>query len=406
MSILRGKKLVLGLTGGIALYKSATLLRRLTRDYDCDVTVVMTRSAQEFMTPLIFETFSGREVITDMFKSETDIVGTRHIDITQSADLVAIIPATANIIGKISSGIADDALSTMLLVAEPKKTVIAPAMNKNMYLNAVVQENLQHLRQLNYHIIEPETGELATAEEGWGIGRLPDEKTLLLFLEKALSSQKKTSLLNKRVLITGGPTREAIDDVRFISNPSTGKMGIALAETAASAGAIVNYVSGPTTLPNPIACKTTHVISANEMKDAILNLYDDQDIVIMTAAVEDIKPKVSLKGKIKKNDIPESIDLEKTDDILYLLGQKKKDQVLVGFSVEVENELENSINKMKKKNLDWIVINNPGVKGSGFAGDTNKVTIVDKDHQSISLPLQSKKDIAEDIWQTLFNTKD
>ncbi|MCK4530374.1 MAG: bifunctional 4'-phosphopantothenoylcysteine decarboxylase/phosphopantothenoylcysteine synthetase, partial [Candidatus Marinimicrobia bacterium] len=168
MSVLRGKSIVLGLTGGIAIYKSAPLLRRLTRDLGCDVTVVMTSSAQEFMTPLIFETFSGKEVITGMFESESGIVGTRHIDIIQRADLVAVIPATANILGKITAGIADDALSTMLLVAEPEKTIIAPAMNKNMYLNTVVQRNLQQLRELKYHIIEPETGELATAEEGWG----------------------------------------------------------------------------------------------------------------------------------------------------------------------------------------------------------------------------------------------
>ena len=193
MSVLRGKKILLGLSGGIAIYKSATLLRRLTRDLDCDVTVVMTKNAQEFMTPLIFETFSGKEVITDMFHAETGIVGTRHIDITQSADLVAVIPATANIIGKIAGGIADDALSTMLLVAQPEQTVIAPAMNEKMYLNAITQKNIQSLRDLNYQIIEPETGHLATNEEGWGVGRLPDEATLITFLEKALSSQKKNS---------------------------------------------------------------------------------------------------------------------------------------------------------------------------------------------------------------------
>ncbi len=406
MSVLRGKSIVLGLTGGIAIYKSAPLLRRLTRDLGCDVTVVMTSSAQEFMTPLIFETFSGKEVITGMFESESGIVGTRHIDIIQRADLVAVIPATANILGKITAGIADDALSTMLLVAEPEKTVIAPAMNKNMYLNAVVQRNLQQLRELKYHIIEPETGELATAEEGWGVGRLPDEKTLIFHLEKAISAQKKSPLAHKRILITGGPTREAIDDIRFISNPSTGKMGIALAETAAKAGAFVNYISGPTTLPDPTGCKTQHVVTAEEMKAAVLDLYKDQDIVVMAAAVEDIRLINPSEGKLKKDKIPESLSLKKTDDILLQLGKDKKDQILVGFSVEVENELTNSISKMEKKNLDWIVVNNPREKGSAFATDTNQVTIINKKHKAHSLPLQSKADIAEAIWQTITKSKD
>lgn len=406
MSVLRGKKIVLGLTGGIAIYKSATLLRRLTRDLECDVTVVMTKNAQAFMTPLIFETFSGKEVITDMFKAETSIVGTRHIDITQSADLVAVIPATANIIGKIAGGIADDALSTMLLVAKPQQTVIAPAMNEKMYLNAAVQKNLQSLRDLNYHIIEPETGELATAEEGWGIGRLPDEAMLIAFLEKAISAQKKTPLQNKRILITGGPTREFIDDIRFISNPSTGKMGIALAETAAKLGADVNYISGPTSLPDPAGCNTTHVTTANEMKTAVLERSEEQDIIVMSAAVEDIKPKTRLDGKVKKDKIPQELELERTDDILLELGKRKEQQILVGFSVEVENECEHSIAKMEKKNLDWIVVNNPIEKGAAFASDTNKVTIIRKDHQSIDLPLQSKAATARGIWETILNTKE
>jgi phosphopantothenoylcysteine decarboxylase/phosphopantothenate--cysteine ligase len=401
MSILSGKSIVLGLTGGIAIYKSANLLRRLTRDYNCDVTVVMTKSAQEFMTPLIFETFSGKEVIGNMFVSETNIVGTRHIDIIQKADLIAVIPATANILAKISSGLADDALSTMLLVAKPQQTVIAPAMNKNMYLNAVVQKNLTTLRELNYHIIEPETGELATAEEGWGVGRLPDEKTLIHFLEKALSSQKKTPIYNKRVLISGGPTREAIDDIRFISNPSTGKMGVALAESAAKAGAHVTYISGPTSLPDPLGCRTEHVISAKEMKDAILKIYQDQDIVVMTAAVEDIRPKTSLNGKLKKDQIPSSIDLEKSDDILLELGKLKKDQLLVGFSVEVENEIDNSIEKITKKNLDWIVVNNPRNTGTTFASDNNQVTIINRNKEIRPLPLQSKAETADAIWQNI-----
>ena len=401
MSALRGKSIVLGLTGGIAIYKAATLLRRLTRDLECDVQVVMTKSAQEFMTPLIFETFSGKEVITHMFKSESGIVGTRHIDLIQKADLVAVIPATANIIGKIANGIADDELSTMLLVAKPEQTVIAPAMNEHMYLNPTVQKNLSSLENLNYHIIEPESGELATNEEGSGIGRLPNEKVLLQALEQALSSQKKTLLHNKRVLITGGPTREYIDDIRFISNPSTGKMGKAMAESAIKAGADVHYISGPTSLSSPKGCKTSYINTAEEMRKAVLENYNDQDYVVMTAAVEDIRPARASQGKIKKQDIPESLKLERTADILEELGQKKKSQILVGFSVEVENEEANSKKKIIKKNLDWIVLNNPRNPDTAFASENNQVSIISKNDDIHTLPKLSKIETADMIWQTI-----
>ncbi len=401
MSALRGKSIVLGITGGIAIYKVAGLLRRLTRDLECNVQVVMTESAQKFMTPLIFETFSGKEVITHMFKAENGIVGTRHIDLVQSADLVAVIPATGNIVAKMANGIADDELSTMLLVAKPEQTVIAPAMNKHMYLNPVTQKNIEYLKSLQYHIIEPTTGELATNEEGCGIGRLPDEQILLSELEKALSAQKKTPLYNKHVLITGGPTREYIDDIRFISNPSTGKMGKALAESAAKAGAIVHYISGPTSLPAPIGCKTTCVNTAEDMRKAVLSDYAEQDYVVMSAAVEDIRPVRARNGKIKKQDIPDMLPLEKTPDILEELGQNKESQTLIGFSVEVENETENSIRKIIKKNLDWIILNNPRNKDTAFASDNNQVTIISKDKQIMPLPKLSKKLTADKIWQTI-----
>ncbi|MBW6458435.1 MAG: bifunctional phosphopantothenoylcysteine decarboxylase/phosphopantothenate--cysteine ligase CoaBC [FCB group bacterium] len=402
MSVLKGKSIILGLSGGIAIYKSASLLRRLTHDLGCDVTVVMTRAAREFMTPLIFETFSGKEVISDMFKSETGIVGTRHIDVVQQADLFAVIPATANIIGKVAGGIADDSLSTMLIVANPEKVVIAPAMNKNMYLNPNMQRNLTLLRETGYHLIEPETGALATNREGWGVGRLPDEKTLLFYLEKAFSAQKKSPLNNKRVLITGGPTREAIDPIRFISNPSTGKMGHALAETAAKQGAVVTYISGPTSLPDPCGCSTQHVSSAEEMFSAAMKVYEQQDIVVMAAAVEDISPATSSASKIKKDAIPEQLILSKTEDILEQMGKRKKDRLLIGFSVEEENAITRSIEKMEKKNLDHIIVNDPREKGSAFAGDTNRVTIIDKDRKTVSLPLLTKEETAEAIWRHIF----
>jgi len=392
---------VLGLSGGIAIYKSASLLRRLTRDYSCDLTVVMTRSAQAFMTPLIFETFSGKEVISEMFESRSGIVGTRHIDLIRQADLIAVIPASANIIGKICAGIADDALSTMLIAARPEKTVIAPAMNHNMYNNPNMQRNLAQLRELSYNLIEPQTGELATAEEGWGVGRLPDEKTLLFYLEKACYAQKSTALRGKKVLVSGGPTREALDDIRFISNPSSGKMGIALAENAAKQGAEVLYVSGPSSLPDPLGCECIRVVSAEAMKTQILQRFDEQDIVVMAAAVEDIRPKVKYAGKLKKQAIPEQIALERTPDILALLGKNKKKQLLAGFSVEVEKGIEHSLKKLREKNLDLIVLNDPGEPGAAFAGDTNRITLITPDGKANPLPLKSKEESAEAVWEQL-----
>lgn len=401
MSILREKSLLLGLSGGIAIYKSASLLRRLTRDYNCSINVIMTRSAQAFISPLIFETFSGKEVITDTFQSGSGIVGTRHIDLVLESDLLAVIPATANIIGKTAAGIADDALSTMLTVADPAKVLLAPAMNHHMYNNEVVQRNLKTLRELGYHIAEPETGALATNSEGWGVGRLPDEKTLLFFLEKALYGRGPSSLKGKRVLISGGPTREYIDDIRFIGNPSSGKMGVALAEHASKLGAKVSYVTGPVSIPDPLGCETRHVTTALEMYQTIGELYEEQDIVIMAAAVEDIRPAQRQKGKIKKTAIPEKLMLEKTPDILFELGKRKKHQFLTGFSVETGNGIENSMKKLREKNLDLIVLNDPFEAGAAFAGDTNRVTIIGKKGAEEKLPLMSKEETAALIWEAL-----
>lgn len=401
MSILREKSLLLGLSGGIAIYKSASLLRRLTRDYHCSVNVVMTRSAQAFMSPLIFETFSGKEVITDMFQSGSGIVGTRHIDLVLESDLLAVIPATANIIGKTAAGIADDALSTMLTVADPAKVLLAPAMNHHMYNNAIVQRNLKTLRELGYHIAEPETGALATNSEGWGVGRLPDEKTLLFLLEKALYDRESSPLKGKRVLVSGGPTREHIDDIRFISNPSSGKMGAALAEHAAKLGAKVSYITGPVAIPDPLGCETRHAATAEEMHKTITAMYAEQDIVIMAAAVEDIRPAQRQSGKIKKSAIPETLGLERTPDILSGLGKDKEHQILAGFSVETQNGIENSMKKLREKNLDLIVLNDPSEGGAAFAADTNRVTIIGKEGAEEKLPLMSKEETAAHIWEAL-----
>jgi phosphopantothenoylcysteine decarboxylase / phosphopantothenate---cysteine ligase len=401
MSVLRGKSLLLGLSGGIAVYKSASLLRRLTRDHECRVKVVMTACAQQFMSPLIFETFSSQEVITDMFKSESGIVGTRHIDLVLQAGLFAVIPATANIIGKISAGIADDALSTMLTVADPATVLLAPAMNHHMYNNSVVQRNIQQLRDLGYHIVEPGTGALATDQEGWGKGRLPDERTLIFYLEKALYAQDPSPLSGKKVLVSGGPTREYIDDIRFISNPSSGKMGVALAEHAAKLGAEVSYVSGPTALPDPCGCRCIHVESAEDMQNRIMALYQDQNVVIMSAAVEDIRPLERKSGKIKKQTIPASLPLKRNSDILSALGKSKKKQILAGFSVETENGIGNSLKKLQDKNLDLIVLNDPRESGAAFQVNTNKVTLIESENTITPLELMSKDETAARIWERL-----
>ncbi|MFA7195507.1 MAG: bifunctional phosphopantothenoylcysteine decarboxylase/phosphopantothenate--cysteine ligase CoaBC, partial [Candidatus Neomarinimicrobiota bacterium] len=264
-----------------------------------------------------------------------------------------------------------------------------------------MQRNLAQLRELSYNLIEPQTGELATAEEGWGVGRLPDEKTLLFYLEKACYAQKSTALRGKKVLVSGGPTREALDDIRFISNPSSGKMGIALAENAAKQGAEVLYVSGPSSLPDPLGCECIRVVSAEAMKTQILQRFDEQDIVVMAAAVEDIRPKVKYAGKLKKQAIPEQIALERTPDILALLGKNKKKQLLAGFSVEVEKGIEHSLKKLREKNLDLIVLNDPGEPGAAFAGDTNRITLITPDGKANPLPLKSKEESAEAVWEQL-----
>lgn len=397
MSLLAKKKILLGVTGGIAIYKSASLLRRLTHDYDCEVQVVMTQSALAFMTPLVFETFSGCEVITHTFKSNTGIVGTRHIDLVKSADCLAIIPATGNIISKIANGIADDELSTMMLVADPAKTVIAPAMNENMYLNPHIQANLSTIKKNGYYLIDPENGPLATDIEGNGIGRLPETDTLLFHLEKALYRSQSYPLQGKKILVTGGPTREFIDDIRFISNPSTGKMGVALAESAAKMGAKVTYITGPSSIKAPCGSKTVTVSSAAQMKKAVLDHFASQDAVIMSAAVEDMTPSHSSTGKIKKDLIPDRLSLAHTDDILSELGKIKKHQHLTGFSVEVENEIQHSIDKLTRKNLDLIVVNNPQKDGAGFGTDTNKITLIDREKEVRDLNMMSKQDAADHV---------
>lgn len=393
---LKNKKILLGLTGGIAIYKIASLIRHLTNDHNCDVKVIMTKSAQEFMTPLIFETFTGNKVLTDMFEKER-IVSTRHIDLVSQSDIFLVAPATANIIGKVANGIADDLLSTMLMTSKPENTFFALAMNKNMYHNPFFTKNKESLIKNGYNIIEPETGKLATNIEGEGIGRLAEEKIII----DNLYSANNKFLKGKNILITGGPTREYLDSVRFISNPSTGKMGIALANSAKKHGGNVKLILGPTSLSAQENIETDSVVSSKEMFEAVIEKFEWADIVIMSAAVEDLKPTNRESNKIKKSDIPRTLNFTTTKDILLELGKIKKDQILVGFSVETENKIHNSIEKLKKKNLDYIIVNDPNEKGAGFESDTNKVTIITKNEKILEKKLMTKNELADEILKIL-----
>lgn len=393
---LNNKKILLGLTGGIAIYKIVSLIRRLTNDHNCDINVIMTKSAQEFMTPLIFETFSGNKVLTDMFEKER-VVSTRHIDLVSQSDIFLIAPATANIVGKVANGIADDLLSTMLMTSKPENTFFALAMNKNMYHNPFFTENKESLIKNGYNIIEPEKGKLATNIEGEGIGRLANENVII----NTLLSANDKPLKDKNILITGGPTREYLDPVRFISNPSTGKMGIALANSAKKYGGNVKLILGPTSISPPKNIDTISVVSSENMYKAVLEQFDWADIVIMSAAVEDIKPTIKKSKKIKKSDIPKILNLTTTKDILLELGKIKKDQILVGFSVETENKIHNSIEKLKKKNLDYIIVNDPNEKGAAFGSDTNKTIMITKDEKIIEKKLMTKNKLADEILKML-----
>lgn len=393
---LNNKKVLLGLTGGIAIYKIASLIRHLINDHNCDVRVIMTKSAQEFMTPLIFETFTGNKVLTDMFEKDR-IVSTRHIDLVSQSDIFLVAPATANIIGKVANGIADDLLSTMLMTSKPENTFFALAMNKNMYHNSFFTKNKESLINNGYNIIEPEKGKLATNIEGEGIGRLASESVII----SNLLSMSDKPLKDKNILITGGPTREYLDSVRFISNPSTGKMGIALANSAKKHGGNVKLILGPTSILPPENIDTTSVISSENMRKAVLEKFDWADIVIMSAAVEDLKPTTKESIKIKKSNIPKTLNFTTTKDILLELGKIKKNQILVGFSVETENKIHNSIEKLKKKNLDYIIVNDPNEKGAAFGGDTNKTTIITKDEKILEKKLMTKNELADEIFKML-----
>ncbi|MBU0712762.1 bifunctional phosphopantothenoylcysteine decarboxylase/phosphopantothenate--cysteine ligase CoaBC [bacterium] len=387
---MKTKRITLGLTGGIAIYKSAALLRRLVSDDGADVTVIMTAAAQKFMSPLIFETFSGKPVVTEMFSREK--VYTRHIDLGQDVDMVLVCPATANILAKAANGLADDMLSTVILTAGAK-TVFALAMNSNMYANPITQANIRTLRELGYGIIEPESGELACKDPGKG--RLAEESVILDYVRQRLSGAKQLS--GKRVVVTAGPTREYLDPVRFISNRSSGKMGYALAAEARQQGADVVLISGPGYGEIPPGVRLIRVETARQMQQALREHGKDADYLFMAAAVEDISPVSQAGTKIKKSELPEAIMVTRSPDLLLDFREANQATCVVAFSVEMEDGHQRSIAKMQAKGADYIVWNDPSVAGAAFAGDTNEVILLAAEGQEWQLPLASKRAIARQI---------
>ncbi len=389
--IFPGKTIVFGVAGCIAAYKAADLVSRLKK-LGADIHVIMTQSAGELVRPMTFQTLSQNPVHTDMW-AEPKKWNVEHIGLADSADLFMIVPATANIIGKIANGIADDMLSTTVMAVKAP-IVIAPAMNAKMYDNPIVQTNIEKLKDLGYHIVEPDYGYLACGYEGKG--RLPDNEVILKAACKALSSEK--DLAGKRVLVTAGPTREALDPIRHLTNPSTGKMGYAVAEEARNRGAEVILISGPTMLPPPKGMKVINIKSAVEMHKAVLDHYDETDIVIKSAAVSDYRPADIADKKIKKDDVTEEqlvINLERNPDILLELGQRKGNKILVGFAAETDDLLTNAKAKIEKKNLDLVVANDVTQEGAGFASDTNIAKIIYRDGSIEEVPKMTKKELAE-----------
>lgn len=386
--MLKNKNIVLGVTGGIAAYKACDLVSRLVKD-EANVDVIMTENATKFINPLTFQSLSSNQVIVDMFK-EPKYWEIQHIALAKKADLVVIAPATANIIGKIANGIADDMLTTTVM-ATKAPVVFAPAMNCNMYKNPILQSNIERLKALGYRFIEPGEGRLACGDVG--IGKMAEPDVIESYISNMFD--RKKDFVEKTIIVTAGPTREAIDPVRYISNHSTGKMGYSIAYKAVERGAKVYLISGPTPLKAPEGVQLIPVNSAREMLEKIMQHYDEADIVIMSAAVADYAPAITHQQKVKKSDEKLTLELVKNPDILYELGKIKGDKILVGFAMETENLIENAKEKVFKKNLDFIVANDLFTEGAGFGTDTNVVKIIDKQGNVESLPKMAKLDLAD-----------
>ncbi len=396
--MLKNKVVVVGVTGSIAAYKSAQLVSDLVKE-GCEVHVIMTENAVNFINPITFETLTGRKCLVDTFDRNFEYSVT-HVSLSQKADVFMIAPASANIIGKIANGIADDMLSTMVMAAKCP-VLIAPAMNKYMFMNTIVQENIEKLKRHDYRIISPAVGRLACNDTG--VGKLPDVDVLIEHIKHEIAHEKDYKGL--KVLITAGPTQESLDPVRYITNHSSGKMGYAIAQAASERGAEVVLVSGEVSIKPPIFAECINVKSAEEMFNAVAENLSDSDVVIMAAAVADYTPDSYSDNKIKKSDGDMSISLKRTKDILKYAGEHKADgQIICGFSMETENLVENSRQKLEKKNCDMIAANSIKQSGAGFKTDTNVITLITEDDIK-ELPLMSKYDAANNILDELMKLK-
>lgn len=386
--MLKGKTVLLGITGSIAAYKIAGLASMLVKQ-GVKVHVLMTGNATNFINPITFESLTGNKCLVDTFDRNFEF-SVEHVALAKQADVVMIAPASANIIGKIAHGIADDMLTTTVMACKCRK-FIAPAMNTNMYENPILQDNLDICRRYGMEVIEPAVGYLACGDTG--AGKMPEPEVLYQYILREAGYPK--DLAGQKILVTAGPTRESIDPVRYITNHSTGKMGYAIAKAAAYRGAEVTLVSGPVDLPAPLFVDVVPVGSARQMFEAVTGRGGEQDIIIKAAAVADYRPSTVGEEKIKKSDSDLSIALERTDDILGWLGShRREDQFLCGFSMETQNMLENSRAKLERKHIDMIVANNLKVEGAGFGTDTNVVTIITKEQEK-ELPIMSKEEVAD-----------
>ncbi|BFL24687.1 bifunctional phosphopantothenoylcysteine decarboxylase/phosphopantothenate--cysteine ligase CoaBC [Mediterraneibacter gnavus] len=385
--MLKGKTVVLAVSGSIAAYKIASLASALKKLH-ANVQVLMTKNAVNFINPITFESLTGNKCLVDTFDRNFQY-SVEHVALAKQADVVLVAPASANVIGKIAHGIADDMLTTTVMACKCKK-IIAPAMNTNMFDNPILQDNLKILEHYGYEVISPAVGYLACGDTG--AGKMPEPELLLQYILREIAYEK--DMQGKRVLVTAGPTQESIDPVRFITNHSTGKMGDAIAKMCMLRGAEVTLVSGPTSIAKPEFVHVVDVVTAKEMYEEVTKRAKDQDIIIKAAAVADYRPKSVSSEKMKKKDDDLAIPMERTDDILKFLGEHKKEhQFLCGFSMETENMLENSRKKLEKKHLDMIVANNLKVEGAGFAGDTNVVTII-TGQEEVSLGKMTKEETA------------
>lgn len=388
--MLKGKTVLVGVSGGIAAYKMANCVSMLLKQ-GANVKVIMTENACQFITPITFETLTGDKCMVDTFDRNFKF-DVAHISLAKAADVFLIAPATADVIGKMANGIADDMLTTTTLACKCPK-IIAPAMNTAMYQNNIVQDNLRKLQHYGFTVIKPDSGYLACGDTGEG--KMPSEETLVEYVIHEIAHEK--DMVGKNVIVSAGPTQEAIDPVRYITNHSTGKMGYEIAKAAARRGAKVTLVSGRTSLKAPLFVETINVVSAGDMFEAFKSRFKDNDIIIKAAAVADYKPKTVAENKIKKKDGDMSIDMDRTTDIIKYMGEnRRKGQFICGFSMETENMLENSRAKLKRKNIDMIVANNLKVKGAGFGTDTNIVTMITHDDEK-QLEIMSKDEVADKI---------